>query len=159
MRGHICADLIFSCNKLGGLGVGGARMKTRYIIIYLGKKTSELHFQSVLTGIWAISQPGEVCILMWFSHIPYPQLSSFHCSEIPQNFISFRENIGRKCPTSAMFSRGFLHTKEILFEMENNPSIEKVNSCCSLFSVIWISLQLNSFKMFQAGIYLPFPTD
>lgn len=147
MRGHICADLIFSCNKLGGLGGGGARMKTRYIIIYLGKKNpSVLYFQSVLIGIWAISQPGRVCILMWFGHIPYPQLSSFHCSEISQNFVSFRENIKRKSPSFAMFSQGF-HTKEIIFEMENKPSVEKNQF---LLFPVFSDLSKSPAELFQA---------
>lgn len=85
--------------------------------------------------VWLVSQPGKVCILMWFGHILYPQFSSFHCSEIPQNVVYFRENIGRKSPSSTMFSQGLLHTEEIIFETENKPSVEKISSCCSLFSV------------------------
>lgn len=82
----------FLAINLEGWGAGGARIKTRYIIIYLGgKKTSVSYFRGVLIGIWIISQPGEVCILMWFGHISYPQFSSFHCSKILQNFVSFRK--------------------------------------------------------------------
>lgn len=48
-----------------------------------------------------------------------------------------------------MFSLGFLCTKERIFEMENKPSVEKISSNFSVFSQIWISLQVNSFKCFK----------
>lgn len=88
---------------------------------------------------------------MWFGHIPCPQFSSFPSlhSEIPQNFHSYREKRGRKSPSSTVFSQGFLHTKEIIFETESKPSVEKISSHFPLFSVIWLSLQLNSFKCFK----------
>lgn len=154
MRGHICADLIFSCNKLGGWGVweGGSKDESKISNHLLRGKNLCVIFLSILIRIWAISQPGEVCILMWFGHIPYPQFFSFCCSQIPQNFLFFREKIGRKSSSSPVFSQGFLQTKETIFETENKPSVEKIISCFSLFSVIWKSLQRNSFKMFQAGM-------
>lgn len=70
----------------------------------------------------------------------------------------------RKSHSSTMFSQGFLHTEETIVEMENKPSVEKISSCCSLLSVTWVSLQLNSFKMLQAGMFntfwrMPQPQD
>lgn len=52
-----------------------------------------------------------------------------------------------------MFSQGFLHTEEIVFETENKPSVEK-NQLLLLpvFSDLSKS-QLNSSKMFQAGMF------
>lgn len=55
----------------------------------------------------------------------------------------------KKPPSPRVFSRGFLCTKQRILEMENKPSVEKISSDFSVFSQIWISLQLNSFKCFK----------
>lgn len=84
--------------------MGGTRMKTRYLIIYLGKKI--YIFQSILTGIWVISQPGDVRSLIWFDHITCPQFSSipFLHSEIPQDFLL--EKTGKISQLHCTFSGG-----------------------------------------------------
>lgn len=112
---------------------------------------SALYFQSDFTGIWVILQPGDICILMWFGHISCPQVYSFlfHCSEIPPNFLSFT---GRKSPSSTGLSQGFLHTKSIIFEMENKPSVGKNKPPFLPVSSDLVSLQLNS-HIFQAGMF------
>lgn len=48
-----------------------------------------------------------------------------------------------------MFPQGVLYTKERILEMENKPSVEKISFYFSVFSRIWISLQLKSFKSFK----------
>lgn len=45
-----------------------------------------------------------------------------------------------------MFPQGFLCTKEGILAMETKPSVEKISFYFSVFSQIWISLQLNAFK-------------
>lgn len=154
MRGHICADLIFSCNKLGGLGGSGARMKTRYLIIYLGGKKKIYIFPSILTRLWVISQPGDACISIQFDHISCPQHSPipFLSLEIPINFL-LEKIKGKKSHSSTVSSQGLHRTKEIIFEMENKPSVEKTNSRFSLLFTDLSKFPPELFQTFQAGMF------
>lgn len=127
--------------------MGGTRMKTRYLIIYLGKKI--YIFQSILTGIWVISQPGDVRSLIWFDHITCPQFSSipFLHSEIPQDF-SFRED-RKNLPAPLYVLRWFSIQRKKNSRWKIKHPWKKQAPVSPCFSVIWGSLQPNPFRRFK----------
>lgn len=68
-----------------------------------------------------------------------------------QFFIPIKKSIifFKNTPSPKVFPQGFLCTKQKILEMEYKPSVGKKISYFSVFSQIWISLQLNSFKCFK----------